>query len=464
MRHSWRRLIVAIEVLVALAAAQPTAAQPPSAYWKLDEGQGMTITDTLGTNPGTVVGATWVPGVVGTALAFDGIDDHINIPCETQNADLQRISTFTLEVWINLTSETHYPGVFAKPAGFSAACGFHFGWGILIRHGQVWVWSNEDGYWPWRRSIPTIQQNTWHHIAVTSRYVAYAQREFHIYIDGVEVATETFGPGLTILATPHIYIGGGSTAGLLLQQLFRGAIDELAIFPRVLTAEEIRRHYESSRNGSGYLNDPPTADAGADATAECSGASGTLVTLNGSGSSDSNGDQLTYTWRENGHIIAGPSTTPTAQVSLSHSPHTIELTVDDGNGASDTDEVVIHIVDTTAPTLDLVVSPNKLWPPNHSLSAIAATISVADACDPAPAIELVSIVSNEPDDGLGDGDTSNDTQHAAFGTDDRSFLLRAERSGQDSGRTYTITYRARDASGNTTVKTATVIVPKNQRE
>jgi endo-1,4-beta-xylanase len=55
-----------------------------------------------------------------------------------------------------------------------------------------------------------------------------------------------------------------------------------------------------------------------------------------------------------------------------------------------------------------------------------------------------------------------DIQGAAFGTDDRQFLLRAERSGTGSGRVYTITYEAADDSGNVTTRQATVTVPRNQ--
>ena len=76
-------------------------------------------------------------------------------------------------------------------------------------------------------------------------------------------------------------------------------------------------------------------------------------------------------------------------------------------------------------------------------------IGVADTCDSNPVVRLVSITSNEPDNGLGDGDKPNDIQGATFGSDDRKFELRSERSGTGLGRVYTITYSATDASGNT---------------
>ena len=66
------------------------------------------------------------------------------------------------------------------------------------------------------------------------------------------------------------------------------------------------------------------------------------------------------------------------------------------------------------------------------------------------------------DNGLGEGDTPNDIQEADLGTYDRSFSLRAERSGLGNDRVYTITYEATDASGNETSATAEVTVPHDQ--
>ena len=99
------------------------------------------------------------------------------------------------------------------------------------------------------------------------------------------------------------------------------------------------------------------------------------------------------------------------------------------------------------------------WPPNHKYVTVEATIKVSDNFDPNPTVTLVSVMSNEPDVGLGDGDMPNDIVII----DDDTIDLRAERSGTGDGRIYTITYRATDACGNTTEATATVTVPFDQR-
>jgi len=122
----------------------------------------------------------------------------------------------------------------------------------------------------------------------------------------------------------------------------------------------------------------------------------------------------------------------------------------------------LQILDVSAPTFDLAVSPNRLSPPDHKFVAITATITPTDNCDRSPVVTLVSITSNEPATGfLGAGDKGPDIDGAAFGTDDRTFSLRAERdTGHGStGRIYTVTYRVTDKAGNATVKSATVTVP-----
>jgi hypothetical protein len=92
---------------------------------------------------------------------------------------------------------------------------------------------------------------------------------------------------------------------------------------------------------------------------------------------------------------------------------------------------------------------------------IGAVVTVKDICDPNASFVLTSITSNEPDNGLGDGDTAADIQGADFGTADTSFKLRSERSGIGTGRVYTIVYTASDKSGNTQTAIVHVLVPHN---
>ena len=98
------------------------------------------------------------------------------------------------------------------------------------------------------------------------------------------------------------------------------------------------------------VNSPPTADAGSSQTVD----EGVTVNLSGSGSTDPESDPLTYQWSQ----IGGPSVTllnsntvncsfVAPQVSSTQTI-TVRLTVDDGNGGSDTDDVVITVNDVPA--------------------------------------------------------------------------------------------------------------------
>jgi hypothetical protein len=141
---------------------------------------------------------------------------------------------------------------------------------------------------------------------------------------------------------------------------------------------------------------------------------------------------------------------------------TVTWTATDGSSNTSTAAQAVTVQDTTPPALVVVVSPTQLWPPNHKMVTIRAQVTTDDACDGVPTVRLLSITSSEPDNGLGDGDTENDIQGAAFGTDDREFQLRAERSGKGTGRVYTIVYEAADSSGNRTTRTVLVTVPKSR--
>jgi hypothetical protein len=116
--------------------------------------------------------------------------------------------------------------------------------------------------------------------------------------------------------------------------------------------------------------------------------------------------------------------------------------------------------DTTAPVIvSATPSAGSLWPPNHQMVPVTITIIATDNDDPAPSCAIASVASNEPVSGLGDGDTAPDWQFAA---NSRTVNLRAERAGKGTGRIYTITVACSDKSGNSSTKTATVVVPHDQ--
>ena len=88
-------------------------------------------------------------------------------------------------------------------------------------------------------------------------------------------------------------------------EFFNGSIDEVRIWNRALTDQEVSDQYNSAifdtagqvlyRDMSELsVNNPPVADAGPDQTA----IDGSLVTLDGTGSSDPDGDSITYSWTQ----------------------------------------------------------------------------------------------------------------------------------------------------------------------
>ncbi len=204
-------------------------------------------------------------------------------------------------------------------------------------------------------------------------------------------------------------------------------------------------------------NQSPLAVAGSDQTVECASPAGALVYLDGSGSTDPDGDPLSFTWTGPFGMLTGKAVSAT----LPMGTHNITLTVDDymGGTASDTTLVTVH--DTMRPTIkSMRSSSNVLWPPNHRMVPVTLFPSVSDTCHAARSCSISGVSSNELVNGVGDGDTAPDWTAPDWEiTGDLTVNLRAERSGKRSGRVYTITVQCTDAFANNTTKTMTVTVP-----
>lgn len=139
----------------------------------------------------------------------------------------------------------------------------------------------------------------------------------------------------------------------------------------------------------------------------------------------------------------------------------VTYTATDSVGNTANCQFTVTVIDNTPPNISVSLSPTDLWPPNHRMVSISASITATDNSSQFSWV-LESITSNEPDEGEGDGDTANDIQGATLNTDDTSFSLRRERSGRGTGRIYTITYKATDSAGNISRASANVSVPHDR--
>lgn len=203
-------------------------------------------------------------------------------------------------------------------------------------------------------------------------------------------------------------------------------------------------------------NTAPEADAGADQVVEATGPNMT-VNLDGSASIDADGDALSYAWTYGGSEI---STAVTATADLPVGTHTFTLTVSDGED-TDADEVVVEVEDTIAPVLTYNQVTSNLWPPNHKMVLVLTGISASDLVNGATEVN-VTVTSNEPANGWGDGNTEQDYEIVTHSDGTVDVYLRAERSGRGGGRTYTVAMSAADAAGNTAVASVTASVAKSQ--
>jgi len=130
-----------------------------------------------------------------------------------------------------------------------------------------------------------------------------------------------------------------------------------------------------------------------------------------------------------------------------------------GNLVTQTQTVIVE--DTIPPEIESIsASPNILWPANHKMVSVLIDVSVTDNCSeaPLPECQIISVSSNESENGLGDGNTVPDWQIE----EDLTVKLRAERSGTGSGRVYTITAECTDAVENSSISTVIVTVPHDQ--
>ena len=120
-------------------------------------------------------------------------------------------------------------------------------------------------------------------------------------------------------------------------------------------------------------NVSPVANAGPDQTVAVGSDCRAAVNLDGTGSSDPDKDELTFTWTGSFGTIQGP--TPTINLSLG--THTIKLTVEDGKGGVSTDTVEIKVEDKKPK-----VSGGAYFYPESSTYRASFSMDLNGSCPP----------------------------------------------------------------------------------
>lgn len=138
----------------------------------------------------------------------------------------------------------------------------------------------------------------------------------------------------------------------------------------------------------------------------------------------------------------------------------------DRTTASLPDIRLAHAPDPCAPTMlapnlsTATAAPSSLWPPNHKWNDVLVSYTATSPChEPQPIACSLSVGSNEPVNGRGDGNTSSDWQVVNANL----VRLRAERSGLGTGRIYTITVTCTHTTGGpSATSTTSVLVPHDR--
>lgn len=189
---------------------------------------------------GIVHGATLTTdrfGESNSAYSFDGVDGYVRIPDDPQ---LDGMDSLSLSVWVKTSGSTQQMEVLNKyiHSGDQLNGSYNIGidgWGPLA----VFQYATEDDYMI-KISNDPLPIDSWHHIVGV-----YTGVEGTLFVDGSKVALsrndpDSVGPLNSIMA--DLLIGCGENSGGLLN-FFEGKIDDVRIYNRALSTEEITELY-----------------------------------------------------------------------------------------------------------------------------------------------------------------------------------------------------------------------------
>ena len=215
-------LLLALLLFAALSG-DANAAEGPVAAYSFDEGSGTTLGDQSGNGKaGAIVGATWTAGRYGSALSFNGTNARVDLPA----LGTFYKTGFTLEAWVNKSGTD-------KDVGIVGTWDWPQNGGPMLwvdhiaGHHHVTFNAGLSNYLDSGQAPATGQ---WQHLSAT-----YDGTTARYYVNGTQVATRTFTGNVGDSNNWRIGAYGATPFGF-----FKGAIDDVRIYNRGLTAAEVQ--------------------------------------------------------------------------------------------------------------------------------------------------------------------------------------------------------------------------------
>jgi hypothetical protein len=224
-RDTGNNLATSSSVTVTVSnTTQPPAAGLVAAY-AFDEGSGTTTSDRSGNgNTGTLSGATWsTAGRTGAALSFDGVNDRVNV---NDSASVDLSGGMTLQAWVYPTALSSWRTVLLKERSGGLAYALYAHEDVPTPAAYVRVGNVDVRV----AGISPLPLNTWTHLAAT-----YDGATLRLYVDGQQVGSQA-RTGTIQVSTGRLSLGGNAVWG----EWFAGRIDDVRIYNRPLTANEIQ--------------------------------------------------------------------------------------------------------------------------------------------------------------------------------------------------------------------------------
>lgn len=215
-------------------------------YWKLDD-DGSTATDSVGTNNGALINSPiWVTGNVVGALQFNGAN-------RVMIADSDSLTTpdaLTLEAWIYPTEEGEdNKAIVAKQDYQGISDGQEFGFIMYNGGGLQFHACPTGGCAVVGVDSNYVPVNQWTYLVGVWDSVSGVAK---IYINSQEAPTIYSAPATGQIPNTPARASIGDYHSFDGTYGFKGMIDEVAIYNRSLTAEEILQHYDAGLIGQGY--------------------------------------------------------------------------------------------------------------------------------------------------------------------------------------------------------------------